>query len=58
MKVFRNYWFKLVLTVVLHAESLSGIRFAIRVILGNLRAVEVVKTTSPCSSICTVDKDA
>jgi len=42
----------------LHAESISGIRFAIRVILGELWAVEVVKTTSAGSSICPVDKIA
>ena len=36
MKVLRNIRFKLVLGVVLHAESISGTRFAIRVILGGL----------------------
>jgi len=56
MKVLRNFGFKLVIVVVLHAESITGIRFAIRVILGELCAVEVVKTTSAGSSICPVDK--
>ena len=56
IKDFRYFRFKLVVLVVLHAESISGIRFAIRVILGELCAVEVVKTTSAGSSICSVDK--
>ena len=56
IKFLRNFWFKLVLGVVLHTESIYGIRFAIRVILGELCAVEVVKTTSAGSSICPVDK--
>jgi len=58
IKVLRNFRFKLVLGVVLHAESISSIRFAIRVILGELYAVEVVKTTSATSSICPVDKSS
>jgi len=58
IKVLRNFWFRLVLGVVLHTESISGIRFAIGVILGDLRTVEVVKTSSAGSSMCTVDKKA
>jgi len=36
IKVLRNFRFKLVLVVVLHAESIPGIRFAIRIKLGEL----------------------
>jgi len=56
MKAIRTFRFKLVLGVVLHAESISGIRFAIRVTLGELYTVEVVKTTSAGSSTPAVDK--
>jgi len=56
IKVLRNFRFKLVLVVVLHPESISGIHFAFDVILGELLAVEVVKTTSAGSSICPVDR--
>jgi len=56
IKVLRNFRFKLVLGVVLHAEYIPGIRFAIRVIRGELYAVEVVKTTSAGSSMCSVNK--
>ena len=56
IKFLRNFQFKLVLGVVLHAKSISGICFAITVISGELWAVEVVKTTSVGSSICPVDK--
>jgi len=55
IKVLRNFPFKLVLQVVLHAESIPGIRLAIRVILGKLLAVEVVITISAGSSPCPVD---
>jgi len=58
IKVLRKFRLKLVLEVVLHAESISGIRFAIRVILGELWAVEVVKTTFAGSSICPVNKSS
>jgi len=44
------------LGVALHDESISGIRFVIRVKLGELWAIEVVKTTSVGSSICPIDK--
>jgi len=57
-KSFRNFGFKLVLGVVLHAESISGIRFAMMFVLGELRAVEVVKTTSAGSTKYTNDKNA
>jgi len=56
MNVLRNFRFKLALRVVLHAESISGISYAIRGILGGLWAVEVVKTASAGSSICPVNK--
>jgi len=36
IKVFRNIRVKLVLGVHLHAESISGIRFVIRVTMGGL----------------------
>ena len=58
IKVLRNFRFTLVLVVVLHAESISGIPFAIRVIPGELKAVEVVKITSSGSSIYLVDKSS
>ena len=45
-KVLRNFRTKLVLGIVLPTESISGIRFAIRVILGELWVVYVVKITS------------
>jgi len=55
-KVLGNFRFKLVLGVVLHVESISGIRFATRDMLGSLWAVEVVRTTSAGSSTCGVNK--
>jgi len=56
MNVLRNFRFKLVLRVVWQAETISGISYAIRGILGWLWAVEVVKTASAGSSICPVNK--
>jgi len=58
IKVVRRLWFLLDLGVVIHAESNYGTRSAIGVILGELRSVKVVKTTSAVSSICPVDKSA
>ena len=55
-KVLKNFRYKLVLVVVLDAKCISGVRLAIRVILGELLAIDVVNTTSAGSSICPVDK--
>jgi len=53
IKVLRNFRFKLALEVVLQADFISRINFGIRVTLGGLLVVEVVKTTSASSSIYT-----
>ena len=58
IKVLRNFGSNLLLEVTLYAESIFGIRLVIRVILGELWAVEVVKITSADSSTCPVDKSS
>ena len=56
IKVLRNFRSQLAIRVVWHAEFISGIRFALRVKLGELEAVEVVKPISSGASISLVDK--
>jgi len=56
--VCRNFRFKMVSKGFLQAKSISRIRFAIRVILGELWAVKVVTNTSAGSFTCLVDKSA